>query len=108
MKYSIQQQQNILYLSTHRTFSRIVHMIGHKISLSKIKKIEIIPSIFSHHNDIKLNINKQENWETNKQSYSYSWKTNGSKKKTDINNILKQLKMEIQHTNTYKTSQRQF
>ena len=41
-------------------------MIGHRISLSKIKKIEFIPSIFSHHNDIKRNINKQENWETHK------------------------------------------
>ena len=29
------------------TFSRIDHMLGHKSSLSKYKKIEIIPCIFS-------------------------------------------------------------
>jgi len=32
---------------THGTFSRIDHILGHKPSLGKFKKIEIIPSIFS-------------------------------------------------------------
>ena len=34
-------------------------MTGHKVSLRKLKKIEIIPSIFSHHNDMKLDINNR-------------------------------------------------
>ena len=34
------------FSSAHRTFSRIDHILGHKSSLSKSKKIEIIPSIF--------------------------------------------------------------
>ena len=38
-------------------FSRIDHMLGHKTSLSKFKKIEITPSIFSNHNTMKLEIN---------------------------------------------------
>ena len=42
--------------STHETFSRIEHMIGHKINLSKLKT-EIISSIFSHHNIMRLEIN---------------------------------------------------
>ena len=33
----------------HGTFSRIDHILGHKPSLGKFKKIEIIPSIFSDH-----------------------------------------------------------
>ena len=37
-------------LSAHGTFSRIDHILGHKSSLGKFKKIEIIPSIFSDHN----------------------------------------------------------
>ena len=46
------------FLSTaHRTFSRIDHILGHKSSLSKFKKIEIILSIFSDHNDMRLDIN---------------------------------------------------
>ena len=31
------------------TFSKIDHMIGHKTSLNKFKKIEIVSSIFSDH-----------------------------------------------------------
>ena len=34
------------FSSTHGTFSRIDHILGHKSSLHKFKKIEIIPSIF--------------------------------------------------------------
>ena len=33
--------------SAHGTFSRIDHILGHKSSLGKFKKIELIPSIFS-------------------------------------------------------------
>ena len=35
--------------SAHGTFSRIDHMLGHKTSVSKFKKIDIISSIFSDH-----------------------------------------------------------
>ena len=38
------------FSSAHGTFSRIDHILGHKSSLSKFKKIEIISSIFSDHN----------------------------------------------------------
>ena len=41
----------------HRTFSRIDHILGHKSSLSKFKKIEIISSILSDHNAMRLEIN---------------------------------------------------
>ena len=39
--------------SVHGTFSKIDHMIGHKTSLKKFKKIEIISSIFSDHKGLK-------------------------------------------------------
>ena len=45
------------FLSTHETFSRIDQILGHKSSLGKFKKIEIIPSIFSDHNAIRLDLN---------------------------------------------------
>ena len=38
------------FLSAYGTFSRIDHILGHKSSLRKFKKIEIISSIFSNHN----------------------------------------------------------
>ena len=41
----------------HGTFSRIDHILGHKSNLGKFKKIEIISSIFSDHNTMRLDIN---------------------------------------------------
>ena len=49
---------NFTFLSsTHGTFSRINHILGHKSSLGKFKKIEIISSIFSDHNVVRLDVN---------------------------------------------------
>ena len=45
------------FSSAHGTFSRIDHILGHKSSLSKFKKIEIISSVFSNHNSMRLDIN---------------------------------------------------
>ena len=42
------------------TFTKIDHMIGHKKSLNKFKKIEIISSIFSDHKGLKLETNLKE------------------------------------------------
>ena len=45
------------FSSAHGTFSSIDHILGHKSSLGKFKKIEIISSIFSVHNVVKLDVN---------------------------------------------------
>ena len=45
------------FSSAHGTFSRIDHILGHKSRLGKFKTIEIIPSIFSDHNVVKLDVN---------------------------------------------------
>ena len=45
------------FSSAHRTFSRIDHILGHKSSLGKFKKIEISSSMFSDHNTMSLEIN---------------------------------------------------
>ena len=48
------------FSSAHGTFSRIDHILGHKSNFSKFKKIEIISSIFSDHNTMRLEINYRE------------------------------------------------
>ena len=48
------------FSNAHGTFSRIDHMLGHKSSLSKFKKTEIISSIFSDHNAMRLEMNYRE------------------------------------------------
>ena len=48
------------FSSAHGTLSRIDHILGHKSSLGKFKKNEIIPSIFSDHDAVRLDLNYQE------------------------------------------------
>ena len=45
------------FSSAHGTFSRIDHILGHKSSLGKFKKNEIISSIFSDHSAVRLDVN---------------------------------------------------
>ena len=45
------------FSSAHGTFSRIDHILGHKSRLGKFKQPEIIPSIFSDHNGVRLDVN---------------------------------------------------
>ena len=46
------------FSNAHRTFSRIDHILGHKSSLGKLKKkIEIILSISSDQNAVRLAVN---------------------------------------------------
>ena len=47
------------FQSAHETFSRIDNMLGHKTSLSKFKKTEIISSIFAT-TTLRLEINYQK------------------------------------------------
>ena len=45
------------FSSVPGTFSRIDHILGHKSSLGKFKKTDIIPGIFSDHNAVRLDLN---------------------------------------------------
>jgi exonuclease III len=59
--------QYIFFSTAHETFSKIDHILGHKASLSKYKKIEIIPCILFDHNGLELELNnnkKVENMQT--------------------------------------------
>ena len=44
------------FSSAHGTFSRIDHTLGHKPNLHELKKIEIVSSIFSDHNAMRVDI----------------------------------------------------
>ena len=50
-------EEYTFFSSSHGTFSRIDHILGHKASLGKFKKNEIISSTFSDHNTMRLDIN---------------------------------------------------
>ena len=59
-------EEYTLFSSAHGTFSRIDHILGHKTNLSKLKKIEIIASIFSDHSTMRLGIYYKKNCKKHK------------------------------------------
>ena len=78
------------FSSAHATFSRIDHILGHKSNLNKFKKIEIVSSIFSDHNAMRLDINYKEKTVRN----TNTWRLNN----TFLNVLLKvteEIKREI-------------
>ena len=82
-------EEYTFFSSAHGTLSRTDHILGHKLNLSKFKKIEIVSSIFSDHNAMRLDINykKKTVWNTN------TWRLNN----TFLNNqqVTEEIKKEI-------------
>ena len=66
------QGKYTFFSNAHGTFSKIDHLIGHKTSLNKFKKIEIISSIFSDQKGMKLETNPQEK----NPKHSKTWRLN--------------------------------
>ena len=77
------------FLSARGTLSRIDHILGHKSSLGKFKKIEIISMIFSDHKAMRLDINYRKKSVRN----TNTWRL----KNTLLNNqeITEEIKQEI-------------
>ena len=78
-------------------------MIGHKTSLKKLRKIEIIPSIFSDHKGLKLETNLKEkapkhskSWRLNSMLLNNEWVQN--KIREEIKKILETNKNELTTT----------
>ena len=70
------------FSSAHGTFSKIDHILGYKSNLNNFKKIEIILSIFSDHNTIRLEINNKKKtakntntWRLNNMLLNNQWIT---------------------------------
>ena len=82
-------EEYTFFSSAYGTFSRLDHILGHKTNLSKFKKIEIISSIFSDHNAMRLHINYKKKTVRN----TNTWRLNNM----FLNNqqIAKEIKREI-------------
>ena len=77
------------FSSAHGTCSRIDHIVGHKSSLGEFNKIEIISSVFSDHNAMRLDINYRKKFVRN----TNAWRLNN----TLLNNqeVTEEIKEEI-------------
>jgi hypothetical protein len=56
------------------TFSKTDHILGPKASLSKYKKIDLIPCILSDHNALRLEINNKNS----SKKHANNWKLNNT------------------------------
>jgi hypothetical protein len=66
--------QYTFFLETYRTHSRINHILEHKASCSKYKKVEITLCILSDHNGMKTRTQQQKKLQ--KKKNSNTWKLN--------------------------------
>ena len=82
-------EEYTFFSSAHGTFSRIDHILGHKSNLSKFKKIEIVSSIFSDDNSMRLDISYKKKTVKN----TNTWRLNN----TFLNNeqVTEEIKREI-------------
>ena len=80
------------FSSAHGTFSTIDHILGHKSSLNKFKKIEIVSRIFSNHNVMKLDINYRKKSVKNPNT----WRLNNTL--LNYQEITEEIKDEIKNT----------
>jgi hypothetical protein len=87
--------QYTFFSATHGTFSKIDHILGHKASISKYKKIEIIPCILSDNNALKLELDNKNN----SKKHAKNWKLNNTllNDQWDIDEIKEEIKrfMEV-------------
>jgi hypothetical protein len=63
-------EQYTFFSALHGTFSKIDHILRHKASFNKYKKIKIIPCILSDHNALKLQLNNK----SNSKKHTNNWK----------------------------------
>ena len=82
-------EEYTFFSKAHGPFSRIDHIMGHKSNLSKFKKTEIISSIFSEHNTMRLDSNYRKKTIKN----TNTWRLNN----TFLNNqyVTEEIKREI-------------
>ena len=89
-------EEYTFFSSAHGTFSMIDHILGHKSNLSKFKKTEILSSIFSNHNTMRLGINYKKKTARN----TNTWRLNN----TFLNNqqVTEEIRREIKKNSINK------
>jgi hypothetical protein len=96
--------QYTFFSEAHGTFSKIDHILGHKASLSKYKKIEIILCILSVHNAVKVELNNK----SKDKKHANSWKLHNSllNEQWIIDEIKEEIKKLLEVTENKNTTYR--
>jgi hypothetical protein len=81
--------QYTFFSAAHGIFSKIDHILRHKASLNKYKKIEITSCILYDHNAIKLELNNKNN----SKNYINNWRLNNTLLKDQC--VVEEIREEI-------------
>jgi hypothetical protein len=93
--------QYTFFSEAHGIFSKTDHILEHKASLNKYKKVEITPCILSDHNALKPELNNK----SSSRKYANNWRLNNTllndqwvieKNKGGNQNILDLMRMKTQ------------
>ena len=93
-------EEYTFFSSAHGTFPRIDHILGHKSNLNKFKKIDMISSIFSNHNTMRLDINYKKKTVKN----TNTWRLNNTLKKNVTEEIKRVIKKFLETNDNRKTT----
>ena len=93
-------EEYTFFSRAHGTFPRIDHILGHKSNLNKFKKIDMISSIFSNHNTMRLDINYKKKTVKN----TNTWRLNNTLKKNVTEEVKRVIKKFLETYDTRKTT----
>jgi exonuclease III len=68
--FHLKTKEYTFFSAPHGTFSKEDHIIGHKTTFNRYKKIEIIPCILLDHHGLRLVFNNSKNY----RKPTYAWK----------------------------------
>ena len=92
------------FSSAQEPFPRIQHILGHKSSLGKFKKIEIISVIFSDHNAVRLDVNYRGKNKTIKNTNIWRLKNTLLNNQQITEEIKKEIKIPIETNQNENTT----
>jgi exonuclease III len=98
--------QYTFFSAAHGTFWKIDHILGYKASLSKYKKIEIIPCSLSDHNVLKLDLNNKN--KDKKHANIWKWNNSLLNEKWVIDEINKEIKRFLEVNENENTTYQNF
>jgi hypothetical protein len=105
--------QYTFFSAAQGTFSKLDHLLGHKASLSKYKKIEITCYLLSDHNALKLELNNKNK----RRKQGNNWRLINTvlndqrviaEIREEIKMFLELIKIKTQNTRNCRTQHRQF
>lgn len=108
--YIFRIADSTLFSSEHGKFLGFYHMLGNKINFREFRQLEITSNIIYYHNEMNLEINNRRNTQIlqacKMQSKHQTISRSKKKNEWELESILRQIIMKIQHSSAYYVRRR--